>query len=79
VEALPLASMVPGYDHNAAAARVILGWLKRRYQVEPAIGDAVGGLLERFVTDHGRSATGYRHVTVRDSAELRRLASGSDS
>ena len=42
---LPLHRMVPGYDDNKAAAHATLEWLTARYETDPAIVDAVRGLL----------------------------------
>lgn len=44
-EILPLAAMVPGYRGNAAAARVILGWLSARFRVPAPIGTAIEEML----------------------------------
>jgi hypothetical protein len=46
-DVLPLAAMVPGYEHNARAARATLAWLQERFAVDPVIATAVRGLLER--------------------------------
>ncbi|WP_328469454.1 hypothetical protein OHA21_01885 [Actinoplanes sp. NBC_00393] len=46
-EVLPLAAMVPGYTANLAAARATFEWLCRRFPVDPAIGEAIRGLLGR--------------------------------
>lgn len=40
-ELLPLASMVPGYEHNVAAARFTYGWLAARWAIHPALATAV--------------------------------------
>lgn len=45
VEVLPLASMVPGYGANLAAARFTFAWLERRHEVPPGIGDAIRELV----------------------------------
>ena len=44
---LPLAAMVPGYGHSAAAARAVLGWLDAHCpeHVDPALRAAVEELL----------------------------------
>jgi hypothetical protein len=42
---LPLAAMVPGYEHNWAAARFTLGWLRHRFAVDPVILGAIEQLL----------------------------------
>lgn len=44
-EVLPLARMVPGYQHNRAAAQVTLDWLAARFPVDPAIADPIRALL----------------------------------
>ena len=43
--ALPLADMVPGYDHNLKAARTTLAWLTENYETHPAIVTAIGQLI----------------------------------
>jgi hypothetical protein len=40
-DGLPLAEMVPGYEHNRDAALAILGWLEANAQVDPALAAAV--------------------------------------
>ncbi|MDI6097012.1 hypothetical protein QLQ12_00125 [Actinoplanes sp. NEAU-A12] len=45
VEVLPLASMVPGYGGNVAAARFTFEWLCRRRTVPAGIGDAIRELI----------------------------------
>ncbi len=42
---LPLADMVPGYDHNPEAARCTLAWLTDNYETHPAIVAAIRELL----------------------------------
>jgi hypothetical protein len=42
---LPLAAMVPGYEHNWTAARFTLDWLRQRFAVDPVIVDAIDRLL----------------------------------
>jgi hypothetical protein len=46
---LPLAQLVPGYEHNARAARAVLGWLQAHcpQHVDPALLAAVEALLEQ--------------------------------
>jgi hypothetical protein len=46
---LPLAQLVPGYEHNARAARAVLGWLQAHCpeHLDPALVAAVEALLER--------------------------------
>ena len=46
-DVLPLAAMVPGYLHNAEAARAVLGWLAGRFDVDPVMRRAVQELLDR--------------------------------
>jgi len=46
-DVLPLAAMVPGYEHNREAARFILDWLGHRFAVDPVIAAAIGQLLDR--------------------------------
>ncbi len=43
--ALPLADMVPGYDHNLEAARATLEWLTEYHETHPAIVSAIGQLI----------------------------------
>lgn len=45
VEVLPLASMVPGYGGNVAAARFTFAWLCHRHPVPAGIGDAIRELV----------------------------------
>jgi hypothetical protein len=40
-DVLPLAAMVPGYEHNIEAALAILKWLEARVEVSPALADAI--------------------------------------
>jgi hypothetical protein len=42
----PLAELIPGYEHNAAAAAATLAWLERWHAPEPAITAAIRGLLD---------------------------------
>ncbi|MFI6451255.1 hypothetical protein ACIBF6_06840 [Streptosporangium amethystogenes] len=44
-DVLPLAEMVPGYEHNRQAASVTLAWLEERFAVDTVIADAVRRLL----------------------------------
>lgn len=44
-EVLPLAAMVPGYQHNRRAAAVTLTWLEVRFAVDRVIADAIRRLL----------------------------------
>ncbi|PWU51552.1 hypothetical protein DLJ47_21185 [Micromonospora sp. S4605] len=44
-EVLPLAAMVPGYQHNRRAAEVTLTWLEERFTVDRVIADAIRRLL----------------------------------
>jgi hypothetical protein len=44
---LPLTRLVPGYEHNVAAAAAMLDWLRGRFDVDPTVGRAVDDLLER--------------------------------
>jgi hypothetical protein len=46
-DVLPLAAMVPGYEHNWSAARFTFGWLCQRFTVDPAIAAAIRRLLDR--------------------------------
>ncbi len=46
-DVLPLAAMVPGYLHNTAAARAVLGWLAGRFDIDPVMQRAVRELLDR--------------------------------
>ncbi|MGN6333122.1 MAG: hypothetical protein ACTHOD_15970 [Motilibacteraceae bacterium] len=46
-DVLPLARMVPGYEHNIEAAAVTLAWLRERFTCDPVITDAVRQLLAR--------------------------------
>jgi hypothetical protein len=43
---LPLAAMVPGYEHNRAAASVMLDWLVARVDVPPAMASAIRRLCD---------------------------------
>lgn len=43
---LPLASMLPGYEHNREAAAAVLGWLVAHTEVDPVMVAAVRGLLD---------------------------------
>jgi len=45
-EQLPLASMVPGYEHNVAAARVTYAWLAARWPIHPALAAALDRTLD---------------------------------
>ena len=45
-EQLPLASMLPGYEHNREAAAAVLGWLVAHTDVDPVMVAAVRELLE---------------------------------
>ena len=42
---LPLDRMVPGYEHNVAAARATLDWLTARFTADPAIVRAIETML----------------------------------
>ena len=42
---LPLAAMVPGYEHNVDAARTTLAWLDERFPLDPVIAGAIRQLL----------------------------------
>ena len=44
---LPLHRMVPGYEHNADAARAVLGWLTTYHATDPAITRAIRQLLDQ--------------------------------
>jgi hypothetical protein len=44
-EALPLADMVPGYEHNVDAARATVGWLTENHETHPAIVAAIEELI----------------------------------
>ncbi|MGS2616697.1 hypothetical protein ACVCAH_19525 [Micromonospora sp. LZ34] len=44
-ELLPLAAMVPGYQHNRQAAKVTLTWLEERFTADRVITDAIRRLL----------------------------------
>lgn len=46
-DVLPLSVMVPGYEHNWAAARFTFDWLCREFAVNPIIATAIGQLLDR--------------------------------
>jgi len=46
-EMLPLAAMVPGYEHNRQAASFTLSWLKERFKVDPVIAGAIESVLAR--------------------------------
>jgi hypothetical protein len=46
-EVLPLAAMVPGYEHNIGAARHTFDWLRERFAVDPVIAAAIEELLSR--------------------------------
>jgi len=46
-DVLPLAAMVPGYEHNRAAARFTFDWLCQRFAVAPVIAAAIRQLLDR--------------------------------
>jgi hypothetical protein len=43
-DVLPLAAMVPGYEHNREAALAILEWLEARARVDPALAAAIRNL-----------------------------------
>lgn len=45
-DSLPLARMMPGYDHNVAAARFTYGWLAARWPIHPALAAAVASTLD---------------------------------
>jgi hypothetical protein len=45
---LPLAAMVPGYEHTPAAARFTFDWLRQRFPVDPAIAAAIDALLRAW-------------------------------
>lgn len=49
-EVLPLARLVPGYEHNVPAATAMLAWLRDRFDVDPGVGGAVDALIERCST-----------------------------
>ncbi|MCP2352386.1 hypothetical protein [Nonomuraea roseoviolacea] len=44
-DVLPLAEMVPGYEHSREAATVTLNWLEKRFAVDPVIAAAIRTLL----------------------------------
>lgn len=44
-DVLPLAAMVPGYEHNREGAQAILAWLEQRFSVDPTIAGAIRKLL----------------------------------
>jgi hypothetical protein len=44
---LPLAAMVPGYEHNREAALAILDWLEARADVDSTLAGAIRGLATR--------------------------------
>jgi len=46
-EALPLASMLPGYERNREAALAILDWLEGRTEVSAALAAEIRALAER--------------------------------
>lgn len=46
---LPLGRLVPGYEHNGAAAGTLLALLQTHTDVDPAIGSAVADLVERSI------------------------------
>lgn len=45
LDVLPLARMVPGYEHNREAAGFMLAWLKERFDVDPVIAAAIESVL----------------------------------
>lgn len=64
--ALRLHRMVPGYQHNADAARAVLGWLTTHHLTDPSITRAIQELLDQHdraparacPEDRGRSTLG---------------------
>ena len=44
---LPLQRMVPGYEHNADAARAVLGWLTTHHAADPTITRAIRRLMDQ--------------------------------
>ncbi len=42
---LPLAEMIPGYEHNRQAATTTLTWLEKHFPVDPVIAAAIRQLL----------------------------------
>jgi hypothetical protein len=44
-DVLPLAAMVPGYEHNWAAAGFTFDWLRQRFAVDPVIAAVIRRLL----------------------------------
>ena len=45
-ETLPLAAMVPGYEHNREAALAILEWIEARAEVDDVIAAAIRELAQ---------------------------------
>jgi hypothetical protein len=43
-DVLPLSRLMPGYDHNVAAASAMLDWLLARYEADPVIVTAIQAL-----------------------------------
>lgn len=52
-DVLPLAAMVPGYEHNWVAARFTFDWLCQRFAVDPVIAAAIRQLLDRSQPESG--------------------------
>jgi hypothetical protein len=43
--ALPLSRLVPGYEHNVAAAAAMIEWLRARFEIDGAVNVAIDDLV----------------------------------
>ena len=57
-DVLPLADLVPGYEHNADAAQTLLGLLERHVELDPTIVGAVRDLIGRVRAARAARADG---------------------